>query len=284
MTINTHYTVSNMSKEEFSLAIDWAKREGWNPGLNDATCFYQTDPHGFFVGKLDGKIIATGSAVIYDEQFAFCGFYIVDNAYRGHGYGMALTKARLEYIGDRNAGLDGVVNMLAKYANLGYKLAYNNARYCGKKFPEPGYKNANILPLAQVDFPQICTYDRLHFPAARETFLRCWLNQEGATSLGYINGSKLQGFGVMRPCFEGYKIGPLFADNPEIADALFLHLVAQAKGQKIYLDLPEINSQAIALAKRYKLEKVFQTARMYLKNPPEVRMNEIYGITSFELG
>jgi GNAT superfamily N-acetyltransferase len=279
-----NYQITGISKEEMPLLIEWAKREGWNPGLNDASCFYQADPHGFFAGRLDGKIIATGSAVVYDDAFAFCGLYIVDAPYRGQGYGLTLTMARLAYAGDRNVGLDGVISMLSTYAKLGYQVAYNNARWCGKHFPALRAQNPHIVPLSQPDFATVSDYDRLHFPARREAFLTCWINQPGATSLAYVAEGELQGYAVMRPCYEGFKIGPLFADTPDIADALFLHLTAYAKGQQIMLDLPETNQHALAMAKRYQMEKVFATARMYLKSVPDVRMDGIYGITTFELG
>ena len=177
--MHNDYTISQMTKEEVSVVIDWARKEGWNPGLHDADCFYQTDPNGFFAGKLNGKIIAIGSAVNYDEQFAFCGFYRVDPAYRGKGYGLGLTKARLAYIGKRNAGIDGVVNMLEKYSHLGYRLAYHNARYHGEKLCVELFKNQHIVRLNQVPLAQLVRYDRLHFPALRERFLSCWINQEG---------------------------------------------------------------------------------------------------------
>ena len=109
--------------------IDWAGMEGWNPGLGDAACFYAIDPNGFFMGVLDGRPIARVSMPIYDDNFAFCGLYIVDPAYRGRGYGLALTKASLDYIGDRNAGLDGVEAMAEKYARLGYRRAHRSIRH-----------------------------------------------------------------------------------------------------------------------------------------------------------
>ena len=93
------YRVERMSPSGIALAIDWAAREGWNPGLNDAQCFYAIDPDGFLQGLLDGKTIATVSAPIYDGIFAFVGLYIVEPEYRGKGYGMALTRAMLEHIG-----------------------------------------------------------------------------------------------------------------------------------------------------------------------------------------
>ena len=282
--MNDNYIVTHMSKDEMPVAITWADREGWNPGLHDVDCFYQTDPHGFFAGKLDGKIIAIGSAVIYDDQFAFCGFYMVDPVYRGQGFGMALTKTRLAYIGARNVGIDGVTPMLEKYARLGYKLAYNNARYCGTNKSYPLLRDKAIIPLSQVNFERLITYDRRHFPARRDTFLSCWINQEGGKSLGYIHHGELLGYGVIRPCKRGFKIGPLFAENSHIADELFVQLANHANGQPIYLDIPECNPFALDLVKRHQLEKVFETARMYLKKAPIVEIEHIYGITSFELG
>jgi len=282
--IPNNYSVVRMSQSEIPVAIAWAKQEGWNPGLHDAQCFYNADPHGFFAGKLDGKIIAVGANVIYDNHFAFYGLYIVDPAYRGQGFGFALTRALHDYAGTRNVGLDGVVAMQKKYERLGYKFAYNNARYCGTcQFPVPT-KTQAIIPLSHVNFMQLTAYDRRHFPAPRDKFLRCWIHQKGSRSLAYCQNDTLLGYGVIRPCCLGFKIGPLFADTPSIANELFLHLAHHANGQPFYLDIPECNPHAIDLVKRYTLEKVFETARMYLQSPPVIAVQQIYGITSFELG
>lgn len=278
------YTVERMTKSEVQTAIEWANAAGWNPGLNDAECFYNTDPNGFFVGKLDGKTIALGSAVNYDDNFAFCGFYIVDNAYRGKGYGLQLTKARLAYVGHRNAGLDGVVEMLDKYARIGYKIAHYNARYqTTSTLPQPE-ENKAIMPLVEIDFNLVSEFDRRQFPALRPSFLKSWINQAGAKSLGYFENGVLYGYGVIRPCQKGYKIGPLFAETPAIAKALLLQLALHAKDQTFFLDIPENNPSAIELVHQYQFIKVFATARMYLKGQPAIEMQNIYGITTFELG
>ncbi|KGP62676.1 acetyltransferase [Legionella norrlandica] len=279
------YLIETMDQSEVNLAIEWATREGWNPGVHDAICFYQTDPNGFFAGKLKGQIIAIGSAVIYDEHFAFCGFYIVDTPYRDQGYGLELTKARLAYIGNRNAGIDGVMTMLDKYSRIGYRFAHNNARYrLNKKIESIQSDDPNIVPLNQTDFSQLSAYDRLHFPAPRPQFLKCWINQPQSQALGYVFEGQIKGYGVIRTCRQGLKIGPLFADTADIADKLFSHLAQYAKGSMIFLDIPENNPSAIELVQQYKMEKVFATARMYLKGEPQLKKENIYGITTFELG
>ncbi|MDD4242632.1 MAG: hypothetical protein PHG54_14480, partial [Smithellaceae bacterium] len=57
-----------MNREEVGLAVEWAAREGWNPGLHDAECFYAADPRGFFLARRDGEPVGALSAVAYDER------------------------------------------------------------------------------------------------------------------------------------------------------------------------------------------------------------------------
>ena len=277
------YRIERMSLPDVEVAIDWAAREGWNPGLNDAACFYAIDPNGFFAGLLDGRPIAAGSALAYDKNFAFCGLYIVEPNYRGKGYGLALTKARLDYIGERNAGLDGVENMTEKYARLGYRRAHRNIRHT---FTPDTLRSvaAEIAPLAQVSFAELAAYDRKHFFAPRENFLMLWISQPHAVALALRDAGQLKGYGVLRKCRTGYKIGPLFAEQSEIAEALFNALCNHAIGEPVSIDIPEPNQAAMALAVRHDMRPNFACERMYLRGDPGLPLQSIYGITSFEAG
>jgi hypothetical protein len=130
----------------------------------------------------------------------------------------------------------------------------------------------------------IVAYDRPFFPAARDAFMRCWLRPERREGRALIENGAVRGYGVIRPCRDGLKIGPLFADSDERADVLFRALAAGAKGAKIFLDCPEPNRAATNLAARYRLSPVFETARMYRGDAPALPLGRIYGITTFELG
>lgn len=90
---------------------------------------------------------------------------------------------------------------------------------------------------------------------------------------------------MLRACRSGCKIGPLFADTPDDADALFGALRARAAdGEAVCLDVPEPNAAALALAARAGLRAVFETARMYTGATPDLALARTYGVTSFELG
>ena len=71
MLISKNYLVRKMTRSEVDIAINLAYLEGWNPGLNDAECFYQTDPDGFLIGVLGDRPIGCISAVSYGNRFGF---------------------------------------------------------------------------------------------------------------------------------------------------------------------------------------------------------------------
>jgi ribosomal protein S18 acetylase RimI-like enzyme len=280
---NDSYNIRVMSRREIDIAVDWAAAEGWNPGLHDADCFYEADEDGFLVGLLDDEPIATVSAVRYGASFGFLGFYIVLPEYRGQGYAIQIWNAALEHMAGRVIGLDGVVDQQDNYRKSGFELAYRNARYQGSGGGEA--PEADIVALDTLAFADVYAYDRDFFPDDRKAFLRSWIDQPDAVAVGVLDGGQLTGYGVMRPCRTGYKIGPLFADTPELADQLFLFFRSRAEaGSPVFLDIPEVNRAAVELVGRYGLTQVFETARMYLGGIPELPVDRLFGVTTFELG
>lgn len=271
-----------MDRSDADFVIGLAAGEGWNPGLNDADCFYHTDPNGFFIGELDGEPIGCISAVAYGDKFGFIGLYVVRPEYRGRGYGIRLWNSALEYLGDRNIGLDGVLAQQDNYRKSGFRLAYRNVRYEGQAVR--GGKYENIVSLKSLPFDDVVGYDANIFPARRQEFLRRWISQPGSTALGYVDDGKLKGYGVIRQCLNGHKIGPIFADHEIAAENLCHALSNTVQGQAIFLDVPEVNSAGVALAKQLEMRPVFETARMYTKEADLSQLYRVYGVTTFELG
>ena len=141
------------------------------------------------------------------------------------------------------------------------------------------------MPLVSIPFDDVNAYDRSVFVADRATFLECWLNQPHSTAVGFVRNGGLAGYGVIRTARSGFKIGPLFADDPEAADALFNALVARVPLDSTFcLDIPESNPAAVALAQRNRMTVVFETARMYAGPAPAVPLQRLFGVTTFELG
>jgi GNAT superfamily N-acetyltransferase len=232
------------------------------------------------LGLLDGEPIASISGVAYDEGFGFLGFYIVKPGHRGKGYGLRIWNACMDRLRGRNVGLDGVVAQQRNYRKSGYRLAYKNVRYQGTG----GAAAAGIVDASSLPFEALAAYDRTCFPAPRERFLRCWLAMPESAALAVLRRGRLAGYGVVRRCRAGHKIGPLFADDAEAAEALFRALAARAADEPFFLDVPEINAEAKALVARHGMTPVFETARMYTGPDPAIALDRVFGVTSFELG
>ncbi|ATW28930.1 GNAT family N-acetyltransferase [Candidatus Formimonas warabiya] len=270
-----------MTRKDVDLAVEWAAAEGWNPGYHDAECFYAADPQGFFLGEWDGQPVGCISAVSYGPAYGFLGFYIVKPEYRGKGLGLKLWQTALHYLKGRTIGLDGVLAQQDNYADSGFQLAYRNIRFSGRC---GDFQTGKVSDLTQVPFADVVEYDRKMFGVPRPRFLQAWIGQPGSSSRAVLAQGKLAGYGVLRPCAQGYKIGPLFAEDEETADQLFCALAARVPGADVVLDVPELNIPAVNLAERYHLQPVFETARMYYGQPPLLPLHKIFGVTSFELG
>jgi hypothetical protein len=276
------FRIRTMRPDEIALAADWAAAEGWNPGLADAACFATVDPGGFLIGELDGAPAAIISCVNYDGRFAFLGFYIVRADLRGSGYGLRIWNAAIAHAGSCVIGLDGVVAQQENYKKSGFQLAYANIRYGGTvaaPAAPPG-----IIALSDVPFAMVEASDATVFPAARPAFLRAWIGAPGHIGCALLRDGRLAGWGVIRPCRQGRKVGPLVADSSATAEAVLSALLAQAGGGEIFLDVPGVNGEAVALAESLGLAPVFETARMYTGAIPKLALERVFGVTTFELG
>ncbi|WP_375314149.1 GNAT family N-acetyltransferase [Bradyrhizobium sp. A5] len=274
--------IRNLRSEEIALAVDWAAAEGWNPGRFDAACFAIPDPAGFFVGEIDGEPVATVSCVNYDDRFAFLGFYIVRSGLRGAGHGLRIWNAAIAHAGARVIGLDGVVAQQDNYRKSGFRLAYANIRY-GGIVTASAKPPADLVALDTIPFALVEADDATVFPAPRSAFLRAWITTSGHVGRALMRDGRLVAWGVIRPCRSGYKIGPLVADDRASAETIMQALLATANGE-VFLDVPAVNREAIALAETLGLKPVFETARMYTGPIAPLQIDRVFGVTSFELG
>lgn len=277
-----------MRREELDTLVEWAAAEGWNPGLNDAEVFWLTDPEGFIAAEIDGQLIGGGSIVSYAGQYGFMGFFIIHPDWRGQGLGNQLWHERKRLLRKRlepsaPIGMDGVFDMQHYYAKGGFEFVCRDIRYAGVG-ARLGASDDSVVNLEQVPFEWVDQYDQRHFPAPRPVFLKHWIKPPMGYSIGVVKDDGLAGYAVLRPCREGHKIGPLFADSVDVAERLYLAVANHVPDQAIFLDVPENNPDAVALAERHAMKPVFGCAKMILGNVPELPDREIFGVTTFELG
>lgn len=263
------------TRDDVTRALTWAADEGWNPGHDDASAFHAADPDGFFVATSDGVPVAAISVVNHTDDFAFLGLYLVRPAFRGQGIGLALWHHALKHAGNRTVGLDGVADQQDNYEKSGFSPVGTTTRYSGE-ITGQGYDDVRLATASDIE-----TLINLeaHVSGVRKTrYMQAWLGPTETRKTWVTQG----GFCTVRQCQVGAKIGPLVANNLDVAERLIEH-AATTFGQPIVIDVPEPSAELAQLCQGRGLAPSFHTARMY-RGPFTPAPPAIYAVATLELG
>jgi hypothetical protein len=138
------------------------------------------------------------------------------------------------------------------------------------------------MPVSEALLPQVVALDRRCFSARREAFLKAWLAPP-RRALALVRFGRVVGYGAVRPCVVGSKIGPLFAETAADAEIL-LGCLAEAAPGPLQLDVPVSQSGFIENLSRAGFAAGFSTARMYRGPAPEQDRRKVFAVTTLELG
>lgn len=266
------------------LANEWAVKEGWNPGLADAYVFNTADPGSLITVEANGRPVGVISAVLMNADFGFTGFFVLDGDYRSSVYGWMLQQAALERLGDRVIGADSILCRIPHYARHGLKPYSHTTSYQGVAPLRPAEWRPGVEHAAGTPLTELAAYDAVGYGVCRAAFLGEWLKLPLSRALVFERDARLCGFGMARRCHEGVRIGPLQADDPEAAEALFDALAGLMPGEPISIDCPGNNPAAAGLLRKKGLVAGMVTARLYRGEPPVNTPARVYGLMSFALG
>lgn len=286
MSLPAAFTIAPMRAAEVPVLEEWAAQEGWNPGLADLAIARSVDPEAFIALRRGDELAGGGTIFSHGGAFGFMGMFIIRADLRGAGLGAELWRHRLGLLRRRLApgctiGMDGVFAMVPFYEKGGFTFAHRDLRFEGiaHGMTDPAAEAYPDIPFAEIE-----AYDRRFFPVPRAAFLLRWLEQPGAHVLGLRQGNHLAGYGVARPCRNGFKLGPVFADTALLAERIIASLLACIDGEKVALDIPEPNAAGLKLAEKFALTESFGCARLYHGPAPDLPLEGIFGMTSFEFG
>jgi GNAT superfamily N-acetyltransferase len=279
-------SIRPLGREEIGFCFELAKAEGWNSGRYDAAPFFVADPRGFLVAEDDeGRKLGCISAVRY-ETFGFIGLFIVRPDFRRQGIGAELFDAALQHLDGLPVGLDAVLAEEERYARRGFVRAQTTIRYTSaEREGRDRFPSGIALEKLRVLDDDVIAYDRACFGAARAAFLQAWVAQPDVVALlaRSLSTREILGYGVGREAREGTKIGPLFASRLDVA-AILYDTIAQRTRPPWRLDVPETNFPALALTDERGMTRGKENVRMWRGTPPQFAIENVYGITSFELG
>ncbi len=280
------YEIDAMQAHEVAVLRVWAASEGWNPGLHDLQIVWDIAPESFVALRHGSDLVGGGSILNYSGQFGFMGLFIMREDHRSQGLGTTLWHWRRDTLLSRlspgaSIAMDGVVDMVPFYQRGGFEPAYQVFRYQGVA---KGVTSQNIERVQQSDVDDLLLYDQPVSRIPRANFLRRWIAQPGGFAVCHRTDGVFTGYGAARPCDTGFKVGPLFADTPEIARGIAQALMAEFEGQQVQVDVPEPNDAGLELVEAFGFKKVFGCTRLYLGAALPLPLQRIFSVTSLEFG
>ncbi|MFY8149190.1 MAG: GNAT family N-acetyltransferase [Prochlorococcaceae cyanobacterium] len=286
-----------LEKGDIPTVTAWARAEGFAPGAGDVAIYRHTDRQGLWVGWLGQERIGCIAGVRYNAAYGFLGLFLVVPQHRGRGHGVALWKHALEHLADLPCiGLEAAPDRLTDYAGWGFVEASTTTRWQwigaagDPEDPLEAAGSEDLVCLSGAEIPEraVQAYDAQREPSPRPYFLADWLHHRAGTVLALLDGAgNCHGFGRIRPCLlrqgEGWRIGPLLADSPALAERLLRGLLRRHDGV-VLLDAPGANPAAAPLLQGLGFRPLSQTVRMYRGSQPPVSLADVYGLACLELG
>ena len=264
--------------------------ESWNPGVYDQMAYATSDSIHMFVGVLDGKVVSSCCACVYQKEFAFFGCYLVfEPELRGKGYGLATYRHRLSFIdklGVKSVGCDGVLDQTHNYAKNGFVDNYLNRRFC---YMVKGTEAipANVL-IEKIPASNVANFEAKFVYESRLGFIEPWLKNDPTMKYAMIQNTDKQilALGIARQAQTGFRIGPIYADTLYHAKQITTALASQLpEGTELLIDIPEANCHADHFIKELELENCnFECMRMYRGTPPDISLDQVYGMCMLEVG
>jgi len=206
-------------------ALRLSTQAGWNQTSDDWRRVVALAGEGAFAGRVDGRLAATATVVRYDPGVAWIGMVLVDEAFRGRGYGTAILRRAVDHaratVGDA-FGLDATDLGRPLYLKMGFVDVAPIDRWTGVL--REGRSAAERLDAVD---DALLRADRAACGADRGALLQ---------SLPPTAWRTRGGHAFLRPGRAAAHLGPLVAAGPDDLSALLGAAARERRGGAVVVD------------------------------------------------
>lgn len=178
----------------------------------------------------DGRVVATALATDFGDA-AMANMIIVDETMRGRGLGREIMQRALALAAPQEWRLVATQSGLPLYRKLGFVETGFVHQHQGMLAELAAPRDVRLAGAGDMD--QIAAMDRAATGADRGALLA---ELAAAGQVALVEGA---GFAVLRDFGRGQVVGPVIAQDPQIAQRLISFLLAGKAGRFIRVDTPQ---------------------------------------------
>ena len=183
-----------------------------------------------------------GSAMYYPmgDDFAMFGMMVTTPRLQTQGVGRRLLRRIMNDCRGRDLRLSATKSGFRLYRDAGFETVATIWQHQGiaklARLPEP-VAGVDVRPLGPADHGAVSALDTQAYGADRQVVKAALLRKSGGVVA--VRGGMVCGFALVRPFGKGMVIGPVVAEDDQMAMQLCAPLIQQYEGQFVRLDTPQ---------------------------------------------
>ncbi|MCZ7467363.1 GNAT family N-acetyltransferase [Rhizobium rhizogenes] len=222
--------IQSFQPEHLDAAVELSRQAGW-PHRREDWALVLSLSKGF-VALENGRVVGTAMATLLGDGCATVNMVIVDETMRGRGLGRQLMRAAMDAAENRECRLVATADGLPLYEKLGFAAFGEVLQHQGT--PAATERPADVAWAETVAPATLAALDAQAFGADR-TALFAALAERARFALVKEQGV-IKGFAALRAFGRGEVIGPVVAENAEIARDLIAFILSERPGAFLRVD------------------------------------------------
>jgi GNAT superfamily N-acetyltransferase len=230
------FVVDRFLPADLDAGLRLSTQAGWNQVAADWKRVLDLAPDGLYAGRLDGRVVATGSVASIGAKIRWIGLILVDESLRGRGYGSILMDRCLDQArrrGDEIVGLDASDLGRPVYLKKGFVDVAPIDRWSGVL--SAGGDPRDVDQIGLESFDELAELDRKACGVDRSSLLRNLLTDPEALCFASY-GHGMEGFAFLLPGRTCFHVGPVIARDGAVLNDLLGAVTRHLKGAAVFVD------------------------------------------------